>query len=112
MGDIIQVEPKPGAYVVEWRAVQYSIGDWQTIKRLLRPLGFVVFVDLEPSDGPILVLVRQGISVRLSENEWVVISPHDKLIVLDDATFNEQFTHGDTSDTFVDLLMHEMQDPL
>ena len=91
MGDVVQVEPREGSYLNEWRAVQYAVGDWQVIKRLLRPLGFHVWVDLADESGPVLVVLRGLVTLYAAEEDWIVISPHDKVIIMDHLTYVDQF---------------------
>lgn len=91
MGDVITVEPREDAYVNEWRAIKFDIGDWQSIKRLLRPSGRSVFVDLEPESGPVLIIVGHGVTIRIEEGAWVVLSPHDKVITMAEPDMFENF---------------------
>ena len=91
MGELREVIPRPGSYVNEWRAIQYAIGDWQSVKRLLRPIGYLVFVELADDDGPVLVMRRGDVTFRIREDEWVVISPHDKVIIMETSTYELQF---------------------
>ena len=94
MGDVQRVVPKPGAYVNEWRTVKFEIGDWQSIKRLLRPLGRSVFVDLEPATGPVLVVVGHGVTLYAEEGAWIVLSPHGRVWVVPDGEIGGLFYFG------------------
>lgn len=91
MGDVIQVEPKPGSYVLEWRAAQVDRADMGGISRLLRPIGASVFADLADLSGGVVVALRSGAPLRAAPTDWIVISPHDKVMIVDDFTFNLEF---------------------
>jgi hypothetical protein len=91
MGDVRHVEPRDGSFVNEWRAIQFSMGDWPSVKRLLRPLGYLVFVELAETDGPNLVLSRNNTWTHMQETDWVIISPHDRVITMSNSEFDYNF---------------------
>lgn len=91
MGDVVQVEPKPESYILEWRAAQVDRSDMGGISKLLRPLGASVFADLADESGGVVVALRSGSALRASATDWIVISPHDKVMVIDDFTFCLEF---------------------
>lgn len=87
---VIQVEPKPGSYVNEWRAAQIDRADMGGITRLLRPLGFYLSADLADPNGSV-ILAGNGIVMHAQVSDWLVVSPHDKVRVMDDSTFRREF---------------------
>lgn len=94
MGSVIQVEPRPESYVNEWRAARVDRADMAGISSLLRPIGVSVFADLADPEGGIVLSLRPGHSLHARQGDWVTLSPHDKIRVLDPESFEIEFTRS------------------
>ena len=87
----VQVEPREGSYVLEWRAVKADRDTIGESARLLRTVGASVFADLAGGPDGIVVTLRNGQVLHASGEDWIVISPHDKVMVFDYDTFAAEF---------------------
>lgn len=87
----VQVEPREGSYVLEWRAIRIDRSTIGESTRLLRTVGASVFADLADDSGGIVVTLRNGQILHGSPDDWLVISPHDKVSVFDYDTFAAEF---------------------
>lgn len=92
MVDVLQVEPKSESYVLEWRAAQVDRSGMGEVTRLLRQIGASVFADLADLSGCVVIAVRPGVNLRAAPGDWIVVSPHDKVMVLDYETFMAEFS--------------------
>jgi hypothetical protein len=94
MSGVINVEPRPDSYVLEWRAVEVNDENLNVIRRILKGLGASVFADFasdKSDDGVLLHIVFPGLTLRARPGDYLIVSPHDKVLVVDSDTFVEQF---------------------
>lgn len=90
MGDILAAEPKEGSYLTEWKATQFeTVEDVQSIRRLLRNTGYAVYLDIDAEEVTEMriIVAGHGQTLRCGRGDWVVLSPHARLTILDPGTF-------------------------
>jgi hypothetical protein len=96
MSESFAVEPVPGSYVNEWVALQYwgpeSFGG---VKRLLKGTPWVAQLDLATGFTLITRVHQTGIEQWTVEpSEWLIRSPHDKVIYMDANEFVLHFNEA------------------
>lgn len=89
----IQVEPKAGAYVDQWVAVQFLAEEGiLPVKKLLKGSPWSILeAALLGSTEAFVVLIRGTEVWRVNHGDWVVKTPHDKVWFMGEAEFASQF---------------------